>query len=323
MVVPREFAVTEVIYDADHALVFCQLDEIETIQKFTDDLQGLVPSLSAAAGTFVKGDPLVGLFDEDDLWYRCVVYDTTQDGVLICFVDYGNCQLIAHKDIAAKLRVPNEAILKQKTFAYAVNLNVAPEDISHMDRMTQNDEVNAIDNLITELTEGGAEWQLRSTGMEPAVSTTWRNGIVEVDCELFCVRNGEAQNFVQILAERNREFTNSAGSTEMVNGDGIVQSDVSENSSLAETAEKYLGLPDRRFTINPSYVDSGREEAVAFELDQSSETPMLWLQLVKDVNSCAEFMAKLQDAVSQLSPLRADEYSSQKIFLGKSSIEVK
>ena len=84
------------------------------------------------------------------------------------------------------------------------------------------------------------------------------------------------------------------------------------NSSLAETAEDYLGMPERFYRLKQ--IDNSRRKVVIHDIDSK----FIWVQLEEDAVSVIDFMAMIQqpEHIRGLSPMRSEEVTSQKIFLG-------
>ena len=307
----RECRVAEITYDCERAVFWVQTTE-ENADDYSDELFDLADALSPPLSTndFNKGDPLVAWFDESEAWYRAIVDDMSERGVRIIYVDFGNCETIEYAQVPMKLRVPNERILERKTFAWPLCLSgLDPNDISHIDRMTQNDAVNGIDDMLNSLTDQGAEWIFRLGGSEEKVAASWRAGVAEIDGELWYELGGDRRNFVQFLAEKNRECRNLASKASKELEDG--------SKKDIETAQRSSNSRSSSFLVDTRHIGSGRKAAIPFELDQTRENrTLIWLQLAEKVDPVVDFMAQIQDSASQCTRLAAQEHAAHRMFLG-------
>lgn len=87
---------------------WCQLALCsETLVEMSDRLQAAYSDSALTdedkIGDIAVGDVIAAQFDEDELFYRCLVLDVRADKVSVRFIDHGNCSLCS-KEKAFKLK---------------------------------------------------------------------------------------------------------------------------------------------------------------------------------------------------------------------------
>ena len=85
----EEHGVTEVSYDEETAQFWVQ-SSTRDIDTFNLELQEKANGLEILHQLPENGECLVGMFAEDENWYRCVAIDVTEDMICVRYIDFGN-----------------------------------------------------------------------------------------------------------------------------------------------------------------------------------------------------------------------------------------
>lgn len=312
-----EFPVTETYYDNENAHFWVQ-SATRDVMTFNDNLQVLVNELQVPEGPFTQGDPLVGLYTEDagNCWYRCIISEVAEESLSVRYIDFGNTEIIPKSDISTRLRLPNDYLLSETAFAWPLELeDLTINDISNLEKMN---DVEPLDSYLNTLYEEGCKWTFKP---KTSQKSNWRSCDVDICGILYCIRNGEKESFAKLISNKNEAFERQQTvSSSHQSPDEEIPENMSEkhyirssNSSLADTPEKFLGLPERRFEVKK--IESNKlYHVVPFERD---EDDLLWVQLWTDMEDCGVFMVELAELGASTPPVRSSEINSTSVFLGK------